>query len=59
MSHLSRGAFSFVTKPTAPTELGQLLDRIKEYAKPRRRSLLVIEDDPAEQLSIRRGMASA
>jgi HAMP domain-containing protein/CheY-like chemotaxis protein/nitrogen-specific signal transduction histidine kinase len=54
---LSRGAFSFVTKPTAPTELGQLLDRIKEYAKPRRRSLLVIEDDPAEQLSIRELLA--
>jgi CheY-like chemotaxis protein/signal transduction histidine kinase len=54
---LSRGAFSFVTKPTAPAELGQLLDRIKEYAKPRRRSLLIIEDDPSEQLSIRELLA--
>jgi HAMP domain-containing protein/CheY-like chemotaxis protein/signal transduction histidine kinase len=49
---LSRGAFSFVTKPTTPTELGRLLDRVKEYAAPRRRSLLIVEDDPAEQLSI-------
>ncbi|MBV9976579.1 MAG: HAMP domain-containing protein [Hyphomicrobiales bacterium] len=50
---LARGAFSFVTKPTTPAALGRLLDRIREYAKPRRRSLLVVEDDPAEQLSIR------
>ncbi|MBV9521077.1 MAG: response regulator, partial [Hyphomicrobiales bacterium] len=54
---LARGAFSFVTKPTEPSELGRLLDRIKEYAKPRRRSLLVVEDDPAEQLSIRELLA--
>jgi CheY-like chemotaxis protein len=29
------------------------LDRIKEYATPRRKRLLVVEDNPAEQLSIR------
>ena len=28
------------------------LDRIKEYAAPRRKRLLVVEDNPAEQLSI-------
>ena len=29
------------------------LTRIKEYATPRRKRLLVVEDNPAEQLSIR------
>jgi HAMP domain-containing protein/CheY-like chemotaxis protein/signal transduction histidine kinase len=50
---LARGAFSFVTKPTTPEGLGKALTRIKEYTTPRRKRLLVIEDDPAEQLSIR------
>jgi CheY-like chemotaxis protein len=50
---LSRGAFSFVTKPTTPEELGEVLNRIKVYAMPRRKRLLIVEDNPAEQLSIR------
>jgi CheY-like chemotaxis protein/signal transduction histidine kinase len=50
---LARGAFSFVTKPTSPEGLDAALDRIKAYASPRRKKLLVIEDDPAEQFSIR------
>ncbi len=50
---LSRGAFSFVTKPTTPEELGEVLNRIKAYAMPRRKRLLIVEDNPAEQLSIR------
>ncbi len=50
---LSRGAFTFVTKPTTPEELDSALTRIKEYAAPRRKRLLVVEDNPAEQLSIR------
>ena len=50
---LSRGAFSFVTKPTTPEGLEAALTRIKEYAAPRRKRLLVVEDNPAEQLSIR------
>ena len=29
------------------------MDRIREYSKPRRKHLLVVEDNPAEQLSIR------
>jgi len=49
---LSRGAFSFVTKPTTPEGLEAALIRIKEYTKPRRKRLLVVEDNPAEQLSI-------
>jgi HAMP domain-containing protein/CheY-like chemotaxis protein/signal transduction histidine kinase len=50
---LARGAFAFVTKPTKADELETALARIKEYAAPRRKRLLIIEDNPAEQLSIR------
>jgi len=50
---LSRGAFSFVTKPTTSEELGTVLTRIKAYSMPRRKRLLIVEDNPAEQLSIR------
>ena len=50
---LARGAFAFVTKPSSPEELESALSRIKEYATPRRKRLLVVEDNPAEQLSIR------
>jgi len=50
---LSRGAFSFVTKPTSMNGIETVLERIRDYAKPRRKLLLVVEDNPAEQLSIR------
>ena len=50
---LSRGAFSFITKPATTDGLEKALSRIKEYAAPRRRRLLVVEDNAAEQLSIR------
>ncbi len=50
---LSRGAFAFVTKPTSTEGLESALNRIKEYASPRRRKLLVVEDNSAEQLSIK------
>jgi len=50
---LTRGAFAFVTKPTTTEGLESALDRIREYSKPRRKHLLVVEDNPAEQLSIR------
>ena len=50
---LARGAFAFVTKPTTTEGLEEALARIKEYASPRRKRLLVIEDNAAEQLSIR------
>jgi HAMP domain-containing protein/CheY-like chemotaxis protein/signal transduction histidine kinase len=50
---LSRGAFSFVTKPTTSEELGVVLTRIKAYSMPRRKRLLIVEDNAAEQLSIR------
>jgi hypothetical protein len=49
---LARGAFSFVTKPSTTEDLEAAIGRIKDYAQPRRRRLLVIEDNPAEQLGI-------
>jgi HAMP domain-containing protein/CheY-like chemotaxis protein/signal transduction histidine kinase len=55
---LSRGAFSFVTKPTTTEGVEAAIARIKEYAKPRRKRLLVVEDNPAEQLSIRELLSS-
>jgi HAMP domain-containing protein/CheY-like chemotaxis protein/signal transduction histidine kinase len=50
---LSRGAFSFVTKPTTPEGLESAFGKIKDYTVPRLKRLLVVEDNPAEQLSIR------
>ncbi|HEY3729829.1 MAG TPA: response regulator, partial [Steroidobacteraceae bacterium] len=50
---LERGAFSFINKPLTTEGLEAAFDRIKRFAEPRVRKLLVIEDDPAEQLSIR------
>jgi CheY-like chemotaxis protein/signal transduction histidine kinase/HAMP domain-containing protein len=50
---LSHGAFAFVTKPTTREGLVSAIDRIRDYARPRRKRLLVVEDEPAQQLSIR------
>jgi CheY-like chemotaxis protein/signal transduction histidine kinase/HAMP domain-containing protein len=49
---LASGAFSFVTKPTTTEGVEAALSRIKEYTKPRRKRLLVVEDNAAEQMSI-------
>jgi CheY-like chemotaxis protein len=49
---LQRGAFAFVTKPTTIEGVGSALTRIKDYAQAQTRRLLVVEDNPAEQLSI-------
>jgi HAMP domain-containing protein/CheY-like chemotaxis protein/signal transduction histidine kinase len=50
---LERGAYSFINKPLTTEGLEAALDRVKRFAEPRVRELLVVEDDPAEQLSIR------
>jgi len=49
---LSHGAFAFVTKPTTSEGLASTIARIREYSKPRRKRLLVVEDEPAQQVSI-------
>jgi CheY-like chemotaxis protein len=49
---LERGAFSFLTKTVTTEELETALDRLKSFTASRMRRLLVVEDDPAEQLSV-------
>jgi HAMP domain-containing protein/signal transduction histidine kinase/DNA-binding response OmpR family regulator len=49
---LERGAFAFMNKPATTEELAGALQRIKQFAANKVRELLVIEDDPAEQMSI-------
>jgi len=49
---LERGAFSYMNKPLTTDGLEQALERIKAFSASRVRRLLIIEDDPAEQLSI-------
>ena len=50
---LARGAFSYVTKPTSKEELEGAITRIRDYAQPRRKRLLLVEDNRAEQFSTR------
>ncbi len=50
---LASGAFSFITKPVTSEGLDAALTRIKQYTASRRKRLLVVEDNPGEQLSIR------
>jgi CheY-like chemotaxis protein len=49
---LSRGAFSFITKPASTEALRAALTRIKDFTEPRRKRLLVVEDNAAERFSI-------
>jgi HAMP domain-containing protein/signal transduction histidine kinase/CheY-like chemotaxis protein len=50
---LARGAFSFVNKPSTAGVVQAAIARIKQYAKPRRKRLLIVEDNAAEQIGIR------
>ncbi len=49
---LARGAFSFVTKPATTEGLEDALVRLTDFARPRRRRLLLVEDNAAERLGI-------
>ena len=49
---LSRGAFAFVRSQRRRMNF-RTRSRIKEYASPHLKRLLVVEDNPGEQLSIR------
>ena len=49
---LASGAFSFVTKPTTTDGVESALAKIKDYTAPRRKRLLIVEDNVAEQMSI-------
>ncbi len=50
---LAQGAFAFLTKPATTEVLREALERIKEFSANRRRRLLVVEDNPAEQMGIK------
>jgi HAMP domain-containing protein/CheY-like chemotaxis protein len=49
---LARGAFSFMSKPTTVEDLDAALQRIRDYAAPRRKRLLIVEDNAAERFGI-------
>jgi HAMP domain-containing protein/CheY-like chemotaxis protein/signal transduction histidine kinase len=49
---LARGAFSVIIKPASSEGLQKALMRIKDYSEPRRKRLLVVEDDADERFSI-------
>jgi HAMP domain-containing protein/CheY-like chemotaxis protein/signal transduction histidine kinase len=49
---LARGAFSFISKPTTSGGVEDAIERIKGYSAQKRRRLLIVEDNPSEQLSI-------
>jgi CheY-like chemotaxis protein/HAMP domain-containing protein/GAF domain-containing protein len=49
---LARGAFSFINKPTTTAGLQEALDRITDFTRPRRKQLLLVEDDAGERMGI-------
>jgi CheY-like chemotaxis protein/signal transduction histidine kinase/HAMP domain-containing protein len=49
---LEHGAFGHLSKPLSSSALDTAIERIREFAAPRTRRLLIVEDSPAEQLSI-------
>ncbi|HEV7803846.1 MAG TPA: response regulator, partial [Burkholderiales bacterium] len=49
---LERGAFAYLAKPLTTNSIEAAFDRIKRFAEPRPRQLLVVEDDAAERMSI-------
>ena len=49
---LARGAFSYLNKPTTTEGLSAALSRISDYVKPRKKRLLIAEDNEAERMSV-------
>jgi CheY-like chemotaxis protein/signal transduction histidine kinase/HAMP domain-containing protein len=49
---LSHGAFGFLTKPASTDQLKGAFERLREFVVPRRRNLLVVEDDERERMGI-------
>ena len=47
-----RGAFSYLVKPATTEDLESAFNRIKTFVAPRKKQLLVVEDDNLEQKSI-------
>ena len=49
---LARGAFSYLNKPTTTEGLSAALSRINDYIKPRKKRLLIAEDNEAERFGV-------
>ncbi len=49
---LERGAFAYLNKPLTTESIEAAFDRIKSFTTPRRRQLLVVEDNEIERMSI-------
>ncbi len=49
---LERGAFAYLNKPITTDSIEAAFDRIRQFAQPRTRQLLIVEDDAAERMSI-------
>jgi CheY-like chemotaxis protein/signal transduction histidine kinase/HAMP domain-containing protein len=49
---LERGAFAYLNKPLTTGGIEAAFDRIRRFAEAPMRQLLVVEDDPAERMSI-------
>jgi HAMP domain-containing protein/CheY-like chemotaxis protein/signal transduction histidine kinase len=49
---LERGAFAYLAKPATSESIGDALERIRVYTLPRKKRLLIVEDDAGERLSI-------
>jgi CheY-like chemotaxis protein len=49
---LARGAFSYLNKPTTTEGLSAALSKISDYVKPRRKRLLIAEDNEVERMSV-------
>src|SRR5579863_3593690 len=50
---LARGAYGFMNKPTTVEGVEATLERLKSFTGSKRRRLLVVEDNPAEQFSVK------
>ncbi|MDB6073554.1 MAG: putative Signal transduction histidine kinase, partial [Verrucomicrobiaceae bacterium] len=49
---LSHGAFAYMVKPATSADLGAALERVKTFATPRIKRLLVVEDNELESRSV-------
>jgi CheY-like chemotaxis protein len=49
---LARGAFSYLNKPTTTEGLNAALSRISNYVRPRKKRLLIAEDNEAERFGV-------
>jgi CheY-like chemotaxis protein/signal transduction histidine kinase len=56
---LARGAFAFLQKPATPEDLVDAFIRIKDYSAPRRKRLLLVEDNDAERQGVSELLESA